>query len=122
MTNKHKLPNLNILASAAVELILGAIGARLLFPSHAAQLPGDANNDGVVNISDLAILAAHYGTTSGATWSVGDFNGNGAVNISDLSILAAHWGNVLVVPAPTISLSASPTSISSGSTSTLTWS
>jgi len=120
MTNKHKLPNIKIIGSAVVVIILGAIGAGLLFPSHAAQLPGDANSDGVVNISDLAILSAHYGISSGATWAMGDFNGDGAVNIKDLSILAAHWGDT--VSAPTISLSASPTSVTSGSSSALTWS
>jgi hypothetical protein len=120
MTNKHKWPNLNVLGAAVAVIILGTIGASLMFASHATQLPGDANNDGSVNISDLAILAAHYGTKTGATWSMGDFNGDGAVNIEDLSILAAHWGETQ--PGPTISFSASPTSVTSGSSSTLTWS
>ena len=43
----------------------------------AAQAPGDANNDGKVDVSDLGILAANYGITSGATWGQGDFNTDG---------------------------------------------
>src|SRR5665213_2871586 len=109
MIKKHKLSNLDIIAPLVVVIILATIGVFFIFTSHAAQLPGDSNSDGVVNISDLAILAAHYGTKTGATWSMGDFNGDGAVNIADLSILAAHWGNTLAQAAPTISLSASPT-------------
>src|SRR5665213_29807 len=120
MIKKHKLSNLDIIAPLVVVIILATIGVFFIFTSHAAQLPGDANSDGVVNISDLAILAAHYGTKTGATWALGDFNSDGAVNIADLSILAAHWGDT--VAAPTISFSASPTSITSGSSSTLTWS
>jgi len=120
MTSKHKGLNLNTLAAVVVVVILGVVGVTLLFNSHAAQLPGDANSDGVVNISDLAILASHYGTKTGATWAMGDFNGDGAVNIADLSVLAAHWGDT--VAAPTITLTASPTTITSGSTATLTWS
>jgi hypothetical protein len=64
-------------------------------------IPGDANKDGAVNVSDLSLLAANYGATSGATWGMGDFNKDGAVNVSDLSLLAANYGT--------------------GSTSTLSW-
>lgn len=53
---------------------------------------GDANQDGRVDVADLGILAAHYGMTSGATWTEGDFNGNGAVDVADLGILSAHYG------------------------------
>jgi hypothetical protein len=66
-----------------------------------ALRPGDANLDDAVNVSDLSLLAANYGTTSGATWGMGDFNNDGAVNVSDLSLLAANYGT--------------------GSTSTLSW-
>jgi len=56
------------------------------------QIPGDANNDGKVDVSDLGILAANYGVTAGAVWSRGDFNGDGKVDVSDLGILAANYG------------------------------
>jgi hypothetical protein len=57
-----------------------------------AGISGDANGDGAVNVSDLSLLAANYGVTSGATWAMGDFTGDGAVNVSDLSLLAANYG------------------------------
>jgi hypothetical protein len=57
-----------------------------------AALPGDANLDGAVNVSDLSLLAANYGVTIGATWAMGDFNKDGAVSVSDLSLLAANYG------------------------------
>jgi len=120
MSNKQKATNIKNLGAITIVLILAIIGAKLLFTSLAAQIPGDANGDGVVNISDLAILASHYGTKTGATWAEGDFNADGAVNISDLSILGAHWGNVL--PAPTVTLTPSLSTITSGNTVTLTWS
>jgi hypothetical protein len=56
------------------------------------RIPGDANNDRLVDVGDLGILAANYGTTSGATWSQGDFNGDGLVDVGDLGILAANYG------------------------------
>lgn len=53
-------------------------------------LPGDFDNDGVVNISDFSILAGHFGTpVSGVQF--GDANGDGFVDIADFSLMAAYW-------------------------------
>jgi hypothetical protein len=52
---------------------------------------GDANNDGLVDVGDLGILAANYGG-SNKGWAQGDFNGDGLVDVGDLGILAAHYG------------------------------
>ena len=53
---------------------------------------GDLDADRDVDLSDLAQLLAHYGTTSGAHRSDGDLNGDGDVDISDLAELLAHYG------------------------------
>jgi hypothetical protein len=55
-------------------------------------MPGDANEDTRVDVSDLGILAANYGTRTEANWGRGDFNEDGAVDVSDLGILAANYG------------------------------
>jgi hypothetical protein len=55
-------------------------------------LVGDANEDGVVDRADLAILVANYGTISGALREHGDFDANGRVNLRDLQLLQAHYG------------------------------
>ena len=62
-----------------------------------SSFPGDANNDGVVNADDAAILAANWGK-SDKTWADGDFNNDGVVNAADASILAANWGATWQVP------------------------
>ena len=54
--------------------------------------PGDANRDGVVDISDLTVLSLNWEDYSeDKTWEQGDFNGNGYVDISDLTILSGNW-------------------------------
>ena len=64
------------------------------------SLPGDANGDGMVDVGDLGILAANYGTASGATWGQGDFNSDGAVDVGDLGILASCYGEDIVYSIP----------------------
>lgn len=48
---------------------------------------GDANNDGVIDLLDLSVLASQWGGTGDS-----DFNYDGVVDLLDLSILASAWG------------------------------
>jgi hypothetical protein len=56
--------------------------------------PGDANNDGAVNVGDLGILAGNWQqvTVLGKAWKEGDFTGDDVVNVGDLGVLAGAWG------------------------------
>jgi hypothetical protein len=53
---------------------------------------GDLDNDRDVDLSDLAGLLAHYGTTSGMTQANGDLDCDGDVDLSDLSTLLSAYG------------------------------
>ncbi|MCC6682270.1 MAG: hypothetical protein IT445_15315 [Phycisphaeraceae bacterium] len=53
--------------------------------------PGDANGDGMVNLSDLQILGDNWQSTT-ATWAEADFTGDSTVNLADLQILGDNWG------------------------------
>ncbi len=53
--------------------------------------PGDANNDGMVNLADLQILGDNWQSTT-AGWGTADFTGDEAVNLADLQILGDNWG------------------------------
>ncbi|MCC6680591.1 MAG: hypothetical protein IT445_06780 [Phycisphaeraceae bacterium] len=52
---------------------------------------GDANRDGLVNLSDLQILGDNWQSAT-ATWDTGDFTGDGIVNLADLQIIGDNWG------------------------------
>lgn len=72
-------------------------------------MEGDANFDGIVDVSDLGILASNYGTTVDGgvdevfTWDKGDFNWDGEVNATDLGILATAYGNTAYWYVPPVS-------------------
>jgi predicted outer membrane repeat protein len=53
---------------------------------------GDLNGDGIINLADLGILLANYGTTSGMTYTDGDLNCDCAVDLADLGELLGRYG------------------------------
>ena len=55
-------------------------------------LPTDAQGDGDVDLSDLAIVLANFGTQEGATQSQGDSDGDGDIDLQDLATLLADFG------------------------------
>jgi len=52
--------------------------------------PEDVNQDGVVDVLDLLIIIADWGTCTESC--AGDVNGDRQVNVSDLLILIENWG------------------------------
>jgi len=65
-------------------------------------LEGDANGDGIINISDFGILAvAFVSTPSDSNWDArADFDRNGIVNISDFGLLAVNFMKTSPVEVP----------------------
>ena len=64
----------------------------------------DFNKDGQVNLADLNILGANFGTMGGATMADGDANMDGNVDLGDLNVLGANFGfgvPAVAVPEPT---------------------
>jgi ELWxxDGT repeat protein len=62
-------------------------------PYKTVELPGDADLDGDVDLTDFGILKEHFGT--GTTRAEGDFNGDGRVDLSDFGILKAAFGTAI---------------------------
>ena len=59
------------------------------------QLPEDVNQDGVVNIIDLTLVASNFSKTG---QNAADVNNDGVVNIIDLTLVAAAFGNTAAAP------------------------
>ena len=60
-----------------------------------AGLEADANNDGVVSIDDLVLVASNYGKTGQNT---ADVNGDGVVNVDDLLTVTGALDNAAAAP------------------------
>lgn len=58
---------------------------------YKAQLAGDVNEDGVVNIFDINLISSNW-STAGPT---GDGNYDGVVNIFDINFVSSNWNNTL---------------------------
>jgi len=69
---------------------------------ESANLPGDTNNDGVVDAADYIALKENFGTTGGASLGQGDLNGDKDVNWLDLQILMSNFGTRSVGGAPPV--------------------
>ena len=61
----------------------------------APRLQEDVNEDGIVNIIDLTLVASNFGIQG---TNAADVNGDGIVNIIDLTLVAAAFGNTAAAP------------------------
>lgn len=64
----------------------------------ATLLPGDANLDLIVDISDFLIWNSNASYVAGKLFTQGDFNGDGMVTSSDLPLWQANYGRNLTGP------------------------
>jgi hypothetical protein len=60
------------------------------FAKNISLLDGDLNQDGIVDRTDVAVLTANYGKSSGVTWYQGDLTGDGKVGAADLSRIQSN--------------------------------
>lgn len=74
--------------SAAQPFTLTITGPALI-QDVVSGCPGDANGDGEVNLADLNLVLANFGTAG----PEGDVNGDGEVNLSDLNLVLANFGS-----------------------------
>lgn len=70
-------------------LITGLEEGQIHSCSAQADIPGDLDGNGIVNVSDLLQVLAAWGSNPG---HAADINGDGTVNVTDLITLLANWG------------------------------
>ncbi len=88
-------------------------------PTTVVSLTEDLNNDGVINISDIMLVANAYNSVRGDSKYVAayDFNNDGVIGLSDIMIVAAKYNTVVATATPTKAPSPTATSTKSSSPS-----
>ena len=96
----RKLKSRSVFTSVALGVVLVAaigFGTMVQQSGRAAGVPGDVNNDNVVNVFDLSILLNNWGMSGVSS----DINNDSKVDVFDLSILLSGWGKTGPSPSPT---------------------
>ena len=93
--------------TAAVLGTNGTVAVRGDSTTADTLLPGDANRDGAVDLSDFAILSGNYLKPGlSKTWDQGDFNstatGTNEVDLSDFAILSGKYNQKAAPPSNTV--------------------
>ena len=72
----------------------GAVATLIVTGTAAGGVPGDINGDGLVDLTDLAILLGAFGQCEGDPNYVADadFDASGCVELADLTVLLANFG------------------------------
>ena len=87
-------------ATAAPDLVVERSGNSGTFSWH-HTLPGDYDQNGVVNITDLTPLGAHFNESSPGGFDplliqyVIDGDGNGEINLADVTPIGQHFGETV---------------------------
>ena len=71
----------------------GAQGAGVL-TLRCSDCPGDIDHNGQVDLADLSVQLAHFGTPAGAVYEDGDLDGDGDVDLADLAVMLALFGTI----------------------------
>ncbi len=58
---------------------------------QASALEVDINDDGLVNVLDMARVGQHWGETGPGGWIAEDINRDGNVNVLDIILIGQHW-------------------------------
>jgi hypothetical protein len=75
---------------------LSMVARSLAITLRSADRTWDIDGDGMVDVSDMVILARAYGSTAGSSRYdiAADLDGDGKVDEADLTILRRHFGEV----------------------------
>jgi Ca2+-binding EF-hand superfamily protein len=67
-------------------------------PTHKSSKAYDVNNDGVINMKDVMIVAGCFNSVRGDSKYVEayDFNKDGAVNLSDIMLIASKFNTIVL--------------------------
>lgn len=70
-----------------VDLVTIYMDGNMELTPIALPCPGDANDDGFINVTDILIAISNWGNSG-----EGDINGDGVVDVTDILEIVSNWG------------------------------
>ena len=83
------------------EHVLADLDGEIYLKTAEVSNPADVNEDGVINVLDMVLVARHFGESVPPNSEI-DINADGIVNILDLILVAQHMGKSTSSASPSI--------------------
>ena len=81
------------------EHVLADLDGEIYLKTAEVSNPADVNEDGVINVLDMVLVARHFGESVPPNSEI-DINADGIVNILDLILVAQHMGESTTAASP----------------------
>ncbi|MDP4180932.1 MAG: non-reducing end alpha-L-arabinofuranosidase family hydrolase [Bacillota bacterium] len=103
--------DLYLVFSGAVNIDWFTFGGSTEPTTPVVTIKGDLNNDGVINMADVILLAKAFNTVSGDPKFVStyDLNNDGVINMSDVISIASNFNKVVTSTSNTPTYTSTPT-------------
>jgi endo-1,4-beta-xylanase len=103
--------DLYLVFSGAVNIDWFTFGGVDVPSNPVVTIKGDINNDGVINISDVILLASAFNAVRGDLKyaSAYDLNDDGVINMADVIVIATNFAKTVTVATPTPTKASTPT-------------
>lgn len=122
---KYGMKAKKLLSLVLICSIIATYFVQSVVTTSAAEIKGDINNDSVINMADVILLASAFNAVSGDLKyaPIFDINNDGVINMADVIIIAANFGKTVEKATPTstkVPNTPTPTKVPATSTPTPT--
>lgn len=80
--------------TATIEVIAGTVSSKCVVTVKSHAVTGDMNQDGIINVMDIAMVVDMIDSTDAADLEMADLNRDGAINVMDIAVIVDLMPNI----------------------------